>query len=534
MSIEGLLNVWKVRRWFVLAFFVTGGIWGAVGANAVPISYEAKADLLLSATNYEAQYGQLGPLNAFEFEQVMTTKTELITKPKTQASAAELLGGTAEDGLPAEYEVEREQGTQIVRLVANAAEPDDAVDTVTAVASVFAEQENEAALAAAEFRLAEIEARVASTEQTLSDVAEEINRLTRSLALGTDTTSVALENLIGERNAVSAKLADERLELDRARIDVADAASAATIVNLPEEAEESRPIPVPVGAVLGALMLGALGVAIAAVREELFDRVRDAQDIEAGLMFRPYAVVPHKGVLRKSNAPARQAAVARLSNHINAVVDEGSSVVTVVPPRPSDTIAIVSSLEVLATRTLLVEFDLDPASLVFASSDLRAQTNRRADDAEPTADHDDTRSTSGAAPSSKARKRRGSVATAPEKELVEELEAAPLLPERVLDHSTGSLLVPLSELLDGGGSSPLGIEHLPAIVDELRGRFDRIVFEGPSVLESAGVLSFVDLADSVVVMATARKTAMADLIESVALIESARDCPIGVVLLGQS
>lgn len=527
MSISGLLLIWRSQRWFVIAVMTIGAIFGYSITNSLSSSYEAGSDILLSATNYEARYGELGALNAFEFEQVLSTKTAIIEKPAIHDAAAASLGLTSGEDLPADYSATREPGTQIVRVTATAGDADDAVDAVNAVVTVFIDQENTLAQAAAQARLDELNTRVTATQTRLDEASEEIERLENSLARTTDSTSVALETLISDRNATSQVLASERLLRDRAAGDLADAADAVVALNVPDEAQELPPLSPWIGAALAAMVSAFLAVGFAAVRQELSDRIVSSVDVETTMGVRPLAVMPKQRRLRPAARTAQQRRVAaRIANRVRARVPGGdTAVVAVAAPRLDGSASAVS--EALGLRlaaegqaVVLVTASLPaPPTRGAAIPSSTSATQPQSDDGnldEIIPASDDELVEGGG--SSVAVAVRPSVGT----------EKASAMPASGLTTTT------LDELALEHAHAGALVDRIQAGIDELSTRYDWVVIESPAALEDTSFMAVVAASNVSLAVATVRKTSAAELAETTSLLELAGTPSAGVVLVGIS
>lgn len=591
MSLVNVLNIWKRQRPIIIVLLLIGGGLGYAASNVLAVRYSAEADVLLSATNYEPEFGQLGALSAFEFEQVMSTKATLVGKPSVRAAAAELLGLDSGEELPAVYEVSREQGTQILQIEAVGADADDVVDTVNAVAAVFVQEENNKALAAVEAQADAVEARVTSTETRLSEISTEINRLSNVLAATDAATSFALENLIGERNATSQKLATELLQRDQINADLGRAARAASVLNVPSEATGSTPLPTVPAAVLGALVFGFAGLGLAAIREELSDRVRSVDDVEDALDLSPLAALPVAGSKhRKRRARRYQKALTRTTNQLIARARTGSSggttVLLVVPPRRTASAGrlvtgLASTLNAAGRSTVVVSLDADLTALAVgptliaqptdaAATEPASEPDTAAAAAAPTrpasesivasyskgkravaakklkprsGEQPESESGSTAATDTADAKRRRPRSKKPVRLAFDvdspdddspDSDGATGSSENADGELGGSVTVGLSTLLAERGPEVTGVAALRSTIDGLRGRAEWVVVEAPAALESPAILPFVESSDLVLVTVNSSTTTVGDLQEAVELVSAPATAELGVVLLAGS
>jgi hypothetical protein len=272
MTLSALRRAWRFHRRLVLTFIVGGAVLAALFSQTAGSSYEARATVLLSANNYDEQFGPIGSLQAFEFDQAMSTKLALARGPAVRAAAQRRLGRP-----PAPTLVEREPTTQLIHFTSTGASERDSVASANAVASAFVAQEVQRARAAAQRTVAQLNGSIDGTRGRLE-------ALSLTSASGT-----------AERAALTQRLVDELSRLDTANRGLDEAALAATVSSPADVAVPAGPLSTPALIVLGLMLGGVLGIAVAAVREQASDVAREPADIAAA-----FPSVPAVGALKRS------------------------------------------------------------------------------------------------------------------------------------------------------------------------------------------------------------------------------------------
>ena len=272
MTLSGLGRAWRFHRRLVLAFTIGGAVLAVLFSQTAGSTYQTGATVLLSANNYDEQFGPIGSLQAFEFDQAMATKLALARGPSVYAAAERRLGRP-----PAPTLIEREPTTQLIHFTSTAASADDAIASANALASAFVAQEVRRSRTAAQRTVDQLNRSIADTKRRL-----------RALSLDTASGSA-------ERTALTQRLVDELIRLDTANRGLNEAALAATVSSPASGAVPAGPLSTPALIVLGLMLGGVLGIAVAAIREQASDVVREPADIAAA-----FPSVPAVGALKRS------------------------------------------------------------------------------------------------------------------------------------------------------------------------------------------------------------------------------------------
>jgi hypothetical protein len=258
LTLSSLGRAWRFNRRLVVLCALAGACLGILFSKVIGESYASSATVILSATNYDEQFGPIGTLSAFEFDQAMSTKLALARSPSVRDAAARALGHE-----PAPTVVEREPTTQLIRFTSAGSTPDEAVASANAMASAFVKDEVGRTRRAAERAV-----------DQMSDAIDETRRRFRTVSTST-TFGLA------ERAALSQRLSDQLARLDTANRGLRDAALAAVVNSRATIGEPAGRFSPSVMAVLGLLLGGLMGLVVAAIREQATDVPREPSDIAA-------------------------------------------------------------------------------------------------------------------------------------------------------------------------------------------------------------------------------------------------------------